>query len=285
MRRSCIVFACTILSEDRIVVLHDFLKSFKEDFAECDIYVGINPDSIPAVEFVLSNSGLRIVGMARVPKELYTLSDASAYQAALKLVSLSKERYDAYWFLHTKGGVNAHSDYLRRWYIDNLLSNRPAVEDFLRKHDSIGSYGMLGLAYDAEKVYQEQDTIIPLFQNEITEELPCTHANFFYIHTLYVMKGVVVDKFLQLIDSVWFESKLDRYYFEGVFPFIASRLGYYPYIHNRMDMNSKDLQPLNKEWLQKNKLPYAKYLNLHKTNFKFDQLNPPYFNKHVNSNT
>jgi hypothetical protein len=283
MKRSCVLFACTILSEERVRVLQDFLESFRKDFCDCDIYVGINPDSLPIVEHLIESSDLRVKGVARAPKELYTLSDTSAYQAAIKLVNQSNEHYEAYWFIHTKGGVNAHSDYLRKWYIDNLLSDRSAVEDFLAAHRYIGSYGMLGLAFDPQKAYREQDTDISLFQNNLTKELPYTHANFFYIHTLYVVKGEIVRSFLQLIQESWFESRLDRYYFEGIFPFVVSRLGYFPYIANSVDMNGQDLLSLNESWLQENNLPHSKYLHLYKTSFEFDQLNPPYPNLYANS--
>lgn len=277
MSQSCVVFACTILSDDRLFVLQSFLEEFKKDFSDCDIYVGVNPNSIQAVEDVINNSNLKIKGLARASERLYTQSDASAYQAALKLASESNTNYDTYWFVHTKSGVNNHSDYLRDWYINNFLANKAEVEELLHKHSGIGSYGMLGVAYNPHNAYQEQDVDIPLFQNTITEALPCTHANFLYIHTLYAIKGVVVKKFLELITDTWFDSKLDRYYFEGVFPFIVSRLGYYPYLSNGIDMNGQSIPELNNRWLSDNNLvSYREYLYLHKTNYAFNQLTPPY---------
>jgi len=277
MKQSCVIFACTILSDDRLFVLQNFLDEFKKDFSDCDIYVGINPNSTQAVEDLINNSNLNIKGLARVSESLYTLSDASAYQLALKLVKQSNTDYDTYWFIHTKSGVNSHSDYLREWYINSFLSDRSNVETFLHKHTGIGSYGMLGIAYNKHNNYQEQDTEIPLFQNTLTDALPYTHANFFYIHTLYAVKRIVVKKFLELITDVWFNSKLDRYYFEGVFPFVVSRLGYYPYLSNGIDMNGQSISELNSSWLNENNLvSYKEYLHLHKTNYTFDQLSPPY---------
>lgn len=277
MKRSCVVFACTILSNDRLTVLQDFLEEFKKDFSDCDFYIGINPGTVDSAEACIESSGLTIKGIGRASEALYTLSDASAYQLALHYVSQSNINYDTYWFVHTKGGVNSHSDYLRKWYIDSFLSNKTEVEELLHKYTGIGSYGMLSVAYNQYKAYGEQDTNIPLFNNILTEELPCTHANFFYIHTIYAIRGAVVDKFLKLITEEWFTAKLDRYYFEGVFPFIVSRLGYFPYVANGVDMTGQSIQELNNSWINENGLvSYKEYLSLHKTNYNFNQLTPPY---------
>lgn len=282
MSKSCIVFACTILTEDRLFVLREFLTQFEQNFADSDVYVGINPGTVPSVETVLNESNLNIVAIGRASLELYTSSDASAYQIALKLLRDSRKVYDTGWFIHTKGGVNSHSDYLRKWYIDNLLADRNHIETFLSENTDIGSYGLLGLEYDINKTYLETDTEIPLFENKLSEELPHTHVNFFYIHTLYVIGGEVLNKFFSLITDKWFNSKLDRYYFEGVFPFIVSRSGYFPYISNRRSMNGVDLSEIYSSWISENNLvSYKRYVNVHRTDYNFNQLNPPY----VNSNT
>jgi hypothetical protein len=279
--RSCIIFACTILTEDRLFVLEEFLNNFKEKFSDSDIYIGINPGTIVAVEDVIKEYKLNTV-TERASLDLYTVSDASAYQVALKLLKDSKKSYDTYWFVHTKGGVNSHSDYLRKWYIDNLLEDRSYIEEFLVDNPKVGSYGLLGLEYDVNKVYSETDTEVSLFENKISGELPYTHINFFYIHTLYVMRGEVLDKFFSLVTDKWFNSKLDRYYFEGVFPFIVSRSGYFPYISNKRSMNGLDLSERHSSWiLENNLLTYTQYVDMHRTDYTFDQLNPPYVNSNA----
>jgi hypothetical protein len=278
MKKSCIIFACTILTDDRLFVLEEFLQEFAQDFLECDIYVGINPVSTLKVEEVLKNSNLKVIS-ERAPLDLYTSSDASAYQIALRLVRDSKNSYDTYWFVHTKGGVNSHSDYLRKWYIDTLLKDRIYIEDLLYNNEDIGSYGLLGLEYDTNKVYSETDVEISLFENELSKELPCTHAKFFYIHSLYAVRGEIVDKLFSLTTDKWFKEKLNRYYFEGVFPFIVSRLGYFPYLSNRTSATGVDLINFQDSWISENNLVhYKKYNNIYRTNYKFDQLNPPYVN-------
>lgn len=282
MDTNCVIFACSIFDTDRLHVLQEFLNCFEVHFLDCDFYVGINYNSVNSVESILNNSKLRIKGMKRCSKELYTESDASAYQIALDLCKSSHTNYSNFWFVHTKGAVNSHSDYLRTWYIANFLNNKSEIHDFLNKHTGIGSYGLLSLAFDYSKKYNETDTELPLFENVISCDLPATHSNFFYIHTMYTIKGDVINNFFKLASNAWFQSKLDRYYFEGIFPFIVSRSGFFPYVENSIDMNGVNLYHLNDDWITQNNLEkYREYLNLHKTNYKFDQFAPPY----VNSNT
>jgi hypothetical protein len=151
------------------------------------------------------------------------------------------------------------------------------VEKYIEEHD-VGSYGKLGLNYQYGKKYNETDTEIPLFENIITEDLPYPHATFFYLHTIYVINKNPMRKFMELITDTWFNSKLDRYYFEGIFPFIVSRTGHYPYIENRIDCLNQDLQPPMECWLVHNKLEHnLKY----KTDFHFNQLTPPYTNNNI----
>lgn len=283
MSNSCIIFACTILTEDRLFVLDELLTSFKKNFADTDIYIGINPGSIDSVETVIKGYGLNTI-TKRATIDLYTLSDASAYQVALKLAQASANTYDSYWFVHTKGGVNSYSDYLRQWYINNLLDKRIEVEHLLKSNPNFGSYGLLGTEANQTDVEYTNKTDVDLliFSGERTNQLPCTRVNFFYIHSMYVIQGEVIDKFFSLITDIWFTSKLDKYYFEGVFYFIVSRLGYFPYLDNRTSMNGVDLKSCLESWIIENNLiSYNKYLDSYSRNYAFHQHSPPY----VNSNT
>jgi hypothetical protein len=280
--KSCIIFACTIISEERLVVLHNFLNAFKQNFTDTDIYIGINSVSLSGIEDIINSYDLNVIFMDRCPELLYSESDASAYQIALRGLHASSNVYDKYWFIHTKGGVNKHSDYLREWYINNFLGKRTHIEQFITQSDEIGSYGMLGLEFDENRIYGEPDCEIHLFKNTLTDDLPYTHANFFYIHSIYVIDNKPMQIFLNLISDIWFNTKLDRYYFEGVFPFIVSRTGYFPYLENQYSCSYVDLQPYIDKWINDNNLEkFQKYSNIFKTNFTFKQLYPPY----VSSNT
>ena len=280
--KSCVIFSCTILTEDRLFVLHRFLQIFESKFSNYDIFIGINHVSLSCVEDIIRTYNINVISMDRCLPELYSLSDASAYQIALKHLYESKKDYENYWFIHTKSGVNSHSDYLREWYIDNLLSKSTDVETFINSNNDIGSYGMLGLEYESHINYENTDCEINLMSNILSNQLPCTHANFFYIHTIYVINNKPIKNFFKLISPNWFTNKLDRYYFEGVFPFIVSRSGYFPYLENRFSCSFNDLHPYIERWINSNNLEnYKKYLNLFKTDFIFQQERPPY----VNSNT
>lgn len=280
--KTCIIFACTIITEQRLFVLHKFLDAFKESFNDADVYIGINLVSLPYVEDIINQSGLNIMSMDRCSESMYAHSDASAYQLALTGLYNSKKTYDKYWFVHTKSGVNDYSDYLRDWYIHNFLGNRLDIETFINSNPGIGSYGMLGLEFNETRNYGETDCDIDIFKNNLTVNLPYTHANFFYIHSIYVIDKQPMQIFFDLISDKWFNTKLDRYYFEGVFPFIVSRSGFFPYLANQYSCTATDLQPLVERWIATNNLEnYKKYTNIFKTNFTFHQLYPPY----VNSNS
>jgi hypothetical protein len=252
------------------------MTCFKKYFVDADIYVGINPVSLPDVEPVINSYGLNVIDMNRCSESLYSESDASAYQNALKSLRSSGNEYDKYWFVHTKSGVNEYSDYLKTWYINNFLSKRSLVETFINDHIGIGSYGMLGLEYNTDVEYKDTDCEIDIFKNTLTDMFPCTCANFFYIHSIYVIDSKPMNIFLNSVSDIWFTSKLDRYYFEGVFPFIVSRTGYFPYLENRYSCNARDLQPNIDAWISSNNLEiYKKYSNIFKTSYTFHQLYPP----------
>lgn len=274
---SCVIFACSIIP-GREFVLERFITAFENEFINADFYIGVNPVNADTIVQIIEKSALNFQ-ISMVAPELYTQSDASAYQAALKMLRDSRKKYDNYWFVHTKSGFNSHSDHLRDWYINNLLHKRTEIENFIAE-EGVGSYGLLGAEYDTTKYYPKQDVELPLWENIINDDLPFTHAHFFYIHTLYVVAHKPMEKFLQLVTDTWFESLLTRYYFEGVFPFIVSRAGYFPYIENIVSMNGINLQPYQQDWLRVNRLEdtYNVLLGKHKTDYSFHQLEPPYVN-------
>lgn len=273
MKRTCIVFACSIFSHERLFVLREFLKSVEQNFSDADVYMGINYGSLPEVEQVLKESNINIRLSRLEKKDKYSHSDASAYQIALESLKLSGNIYEYYWFIHTKSGVNSHSDYLRGWYINKFLGRRNEIESLIGSRENVGSYGLLGLEYDENRVFEDTDIEIPLFKNVLTPQLPYNHAPFFYIHSMYVLKNGPMQVFFKNITEKWFNTRLDRYYFEGVFPFIVSRSGYIPQISNRISCTGVDLKPIIDFWISKD-LKKDITMN-YETSYKFLQLNPP----------
>ena len=274
--KSCIIFSCSIFDTTRLFVLHQFMQTFKKHYSDCDIYIGINPGSVPNVINIIDSYNLNTI-IEHVPIHMYSESDASGYQSALHKLLLSNKTYANYWFVHTKSGVNSHSDYLRDWYNNVFLSDRNTIEDFLSQYTDIGSYGMLGVEFDKNREYSERDSGFDIIKNTITSNLPCTHANFFYLHSIYVITHKSIELFLKLANTNdWFNTKLDRYYFEGIFPFIVSRSGSYPYIANQLSCNGVDLKILMADWITDNNLlQYNKYNDMYKKNYNFHQLRPP----------
>lgn len=272
--KSCVIFSCTVFSLDRIHVLNEFIDTFKNHFSDCDFYIGVNYGSIPEVEEVLRESKLNIkVGRVLDPM-YYTESDAGAYQAALKLLWESNQRYDSYWFVHTKGAVNTYSDYLRYWYIENYLKNRIEVDEIINK--GVGSYGMLAVHTPPGHYNPFPDVEVPLFENVITSEFPFPKIEYFYIHTLYTIGRKPMDVFLDTITSGFFNTKLNRYYFEGVFPYLVCRTGHYPYINNIIDCNGVDLMPEIRRWISVNNLESLnEHLSLPVRRYDFAQQSPP----------
>lgn len=270
----CIIFACSILSKDRLFVLHEFLNSFQENFSECDIYVGINYNSILEVEDVLNKSNLKIIH-GRSTEELYSYSDASAYQHALKLLYQSKKKYKSYWFIHSKGAVHTHSDYLRGWYIQKLINNRTNIESILEL--GVGSYGLLGYLTPSE---QDQpygyDVDLPLFSIDTNETFKYSRMPYCYQHSLFVINEGPMNIFLDKVTPKFFSTKLNTYFFEGAMPLLVSKTGHYMYIDNIL-VSEIDITSFISKWIEKNNLQHLyKYLiNLKTRKYKYHQAYPP----------
>jgi len=86
--KSCIIFSCSIFDTTRLFVLHQFMQTFKKHYSDCDIYIGINPGSVPTVINIIDSYNLNTI-IEHVPIHMYSESDASGYQSALhKLLSV-----------------------------------------------------------------------------------------------------------------------------------------------------------------------------------------------------
>jgi len=265
--KSCVVFSVSIFNSDKLFVLREFLDTFKLKFSECDYYIGINYGSIPEVEAVISEYGLNTVVRRLQDESLYCGSDASAYQVALTLLKASNRQYNVCWFAHTKGAVNGRPTE-RSMYLSELFGDRVRIEQLFKSYDKLGSYALRGVssgaAGDNWKVFNN-DHHIGICSNEIYAELKYTHINWSYIETMYAIKGEAVEAFLQNTPDEFYTEKLkDPCYFEIIFPWIASRCGYFPYIKNsRCFWGSIDLKDITKQWIEENNLEHLNnYLTL-----------------------
>jgi hypothetical protein len=89
--------------------------------------------SVPNLENVIKEYGLNCNFIHTHP-DLNTNTDASAYQAALQSLKVHGNKYDVYWFGHTKGGSNPREGE-RQMYINEFFSKRKekTVEAIINK--------------------------------------------------------------------------------------------------------------------------------------------------------
>lgn len=265
--KSCVIFAVSIFDHSKIHVLYEYLDVFKTHYSDCHFYIGINYGSIPEVEEAVKSYGLAVT-TTRVPENLYCESDASAYQAALKILKESDLRYDLYWFAHTKGAVN-HRPGERSLYLTHLFSNRIAIQQFFQDYEYIGSYALRGVSTSAAGdnwATFNRDHYIEICSNLITESLPYTHVNWSYIETMYVLNKYSVETFLSLTDENFYNTKIqERCYFEVIFPWISTRCGYFPYIEQSSCFFNRNisLKNITNDWIVKNNLVHlSNYLDI-----------------------
>lgn len=266
--KSCVIFAVSIFSEHKLYVLREFLDTFSNNFKDCDFYIGINYGSISYVENVILDYNFNLKMERLNDSNLYCKSDASVYQLALRLLKESGNSYDMCWFAHTKGGVNER-DVERNIYIKDLYEKRYEIENFFNINDNIGSYGLRGLgpvgAGGDVWANFNNDHHIEICSNKIVGDLKYTHVNWSYIDTMYVIKGSIVNYFLQISPINFYKTKINEpCYFEVIFPWIASRCGYFPYVKQEKSYwGDNNLKNITNEWIEENNLfELKKYLLL-----------------------
>jgi hypothetical protein len=264
--KTCVIFAVSIFSKDRVYVLEEFLQHFKRNFQDAVFFVGINYGCLSEIEEILTNSGLNYKIRRLSNADLYSGSDASAYQIALELCSEESVDYDTYWFVHTKGAVN-NRDFERNKYLSEMIDCRESIEFFLYNQKEIGSYGLRGVSRSAAlhdwRTFNV-DVSIPICSNENFESFVYSHVNWSYIETIFIMNKQSVEFFLSKVkvpQSNFFKEKLHACYFEIVFPWIASRMGFFPYIKERECFwREQDLKQLTFNWMVENNLLHLKHL-------------------------
>jgi hypothetical protein len=98
-----ILFATFIPSLENLSIAKEYLENIKNNFYDCDVYVGINYGTIPERKILLEEySNYFNLQYAFVNKVMNVDSDASAFQLALSLLNKSKKAYRLVWFIHTK---------------------------------------------------------------------------------------------------------------------------------------------------------------------------------------
>lgn len=209
---------------DRLYIGMEFLKCFKKHFADVDLYVGINPGTTPEFITLLEQErdSFKSLNYTTVPDELYCRSDASGYQAALKLLKESGKEYDLVWFGHTKGGHynDPFRAECRRHMITDFFSDRKRITDLLNAHKEAGVFGNV-VTVDLEP--EKPNHVLNHYYKKF--EYDCTDIA--YLYTFYVIKGFIVHEFVNNCEEdFWLDNLRDRYWFEGNFPHISTKMGY-----------------------------------------------------------
>lgn len=252
-----IIFSSYIPQSDRLYIGKEYLDIFKDFYSDCDIYIGINPDTIPEwFDMIDEYKKYLNISYDFVKPELYTRSDASGFQNGLLQLKNSGKKYDIIWFGHTKGGHyndNIRKDQ-RNWMYQNFWANREGITKELQSNSRFGAYahtmtktGKRGVSDPLDQFYNFKYSCIDVF----------------YVYTFYCIKGHIVDEFIQNCNITFFEKHLrdygfDRFFFERDFPHIVSKQGYefaYGVLSNiwkNNTINKEIYGQLLKEWKQRN---------------------------------
>jgi hypothetical protein len=216
-----LVFASHVPTVKGMKIIEEIFDVYRQHFADCDIYIGINGNTCPEyIEYLERLKSELNIKYAITPEELEVKSDASAFQTALKLMKDSGFKYNLIWFGHTKGMVNGTHSW-RHIFIKEFFSDRVHITKLLNNSDA-GTYSL----------YLSKHKGCEYFTNVLENYFKFDRKNFFsylYLFTFYVIKGEYVYNFLHKCDESFYTTKIeDIYLFERDFPQIAWRQGGYP---------------------------------------------------------
>lgn len=215
--KNAVIFAMYLPNPARAQIYIDALKTY---FGDCDVYIGLNSSFIGVEKYLNQHGFFNIV---YVNKNLEVASDASAYQAALKLLKSKNIEYKNVYFIHTKGISYPEPE---RW----MISCRDYFLGFCRQRNKIDenleleNCGMSAPIGRAETMNnggysKEMDKYCPGMKQTDVEDIMS-------LITFYGIKGSVVKHFLDNCIPQFFETKLDRYFFETSFYLIVDKMGY-----------------------------------------------------------
>jgi hypothetical protein len=152
-------------------------------------------------------------------------------------------------------------------YLNEIFSNKQEIETLFSRYDKLGSYALRGVSKGAggdEWNSFNHDHDVEICSNKKIDRLQYTHVNWCYIETMYVLNKDSVETFLSLATDKFFNTKIeDKCYFEIIFAWIATRLGYFPYIkNNRCFWGVVDLKNVTRYWIKENDLNLQDYLGI-----------------------
>lgn len=223
---NAVIFASYIPDDESLELGKKYLFALRDNFADSDIYIGINPSEniarwIDTIKSILPKARWRIT-----PPELVIDSDASAYQTALNIWRESGKDYQLMWFGHTKGAVSRCYELVDR-YINDLFKRKKEIENiFLNPFWNV--YGLEAVI----RPYNMEEYISQYFQERID------NFELMYLYSFYVLRGNIVKLFCEKCSPMFFCKKInDRYFFERDFYQFAFHVGYLPYVEKIIQLH------------------------------------------------
>jgi len=263
MTKSCVVFAISVDSEDRLFVVTEFLDMIKARYSDCDVYIGINYGSHDKIESIIESYNLNAKYRRLTDPFFHTRSDDSAYQIALSLLHESKKTYDVCWFVHTKGGFNGREEQ-RKLYIEDFYSRRDYIESKFGQLPHLGVFGYRSGVYWVDHTNPVQPHITNSFMRNIWSEEKNSEFKYdlckvIIIETMFALRGELIHNFLNKYED-FFTSKLRMFFFEcEISNLLSSKQGYYQGLVDKRNWATKEsMKPLFDEWIETNKLYHLK---------------------------
>lgn len=223
--KTAILFASYLPHEDRLYIGKQFFNVFVNNFKDADIYVGINPGTVDGWASILDEYKKELnIEYGYVERDLYSKSDAGAFQKALLMLKDSGKKYDNIWFVHTKGGHynDSHRAEQRDFMIENFLNKREILEEQMH---SKSNYGVYGPVITVNMTPWPQNKCPDNFL-DVYYDFPYRSTDLCYLYTFYLMKGNIVHDFINNCSNNFWEDKKNIYFFEDAFPHVATKMGY-----------------------------------------------------------
>ena len=194
--KKAVIFASYIPTKDTVYIGEEFLNFFEKNYADYDLYVGVNP----SCEEWITMLNQRNIKYKITPEEFVVKSDVSAYQSALSLLKESGNEYDLYIFAHTKGVTsNAHT--FRTYVFDNFLSKNKEIERLFENDSEMGLFSpWFGICSTKGSIQSSLDTFLG--------ESECKNTDFMVSYTFYAIKGSVINNFIKNVKPIFWDKRI-----------------------------------------------------------------------------
>lgn len=264
--KSCVIFAVSVQKEERLYVLHEFMQLIKMYYSDCKIFIGINYGMHPDIESIIDSYELNVLYKRLSESSMYTASDDSAYQVALKLFYDDPVKYDVCWFMHTKGAFNERPTE-RGLYINNFYTKRLSIEDKFANLEHLGVYGYRAIDYhgiDPNNPVEPHITnrFMKAFWSESNiDNFNARICNVIIIETMFALKASLIYKFLDTYPE-FFDTVIRMFFFEcEISNFLSTRSGYYPAIVTGNAFTGMKMDAVINKWIADNQLTHLQEYN------------------------